>query len=87
MDISLIEPVATRAWFDSQSRALNVEINGVVSSIDFDKIHNEDFSSQAPITRIEVDNEGSVVICHHHDEEETWLPVDMWLPSGFTPQR
>jgi hypothetical protein len=29
--------------------------------------------------------EGTVVICHHGDGEETWLPVDLWLPGGFTP--
>lgn len=85
VDISLIEPVATRAWFDAQSRTLNVETNGVASSIDFDQIRDDDFDSQSPITQIEIGNEGTVVIYCHYDGAETWLPVDMWLPGGFTP--
>ncbi len=79
------KPVATRAWFNSQSHALYVEINGAASSIDFGRIHEDDFDSRAPVTRIEIGNEGTVVVCRHHDGAETWLPVDMWLPGGFTP--
>jgi hypothetical protein len=85
VDISLAEPVATQVWFDVRSKLLCVEINGVITSIDFDQIIEEDFESATPIVKFELGYQGTVVICHHHDGGETWLPVDMWLPGGFTP--
>lgn len=85
VDISLAEPVATRVWFEIKSSFLFVEINGIVSSIDFRLIPEDDFESTTPITKFAVGCEGTVVICHHRDGAESWLPVDMWLPGGFTP--
>lgn len=85
VDISLAEPVATRVWFDVSLSRLFVEINGIVTSIDFRLIPEDDFESAAPVTKFALGYEGTVVICHHHDGAETWLPVDMWLPGGFTP--
>lgn len=85
VDIRLAEPVAARVWFEPRTQLLSVEINGIVESIDFERLPQEDFESSAPITKFTLGQSGSVVICHHHDGEETWLPVDMWLPGGFTP--
>lgn len=85
VDISLVEPITTRVWFEPRTGLLSIEINGVVESIDFGQIPSEDFESTAPIVKFDVGQAGSVVVCHHHDGEETWLPVDMWLPGGFTP--
>ena len=82
--IDTVEPTATRVWFDPRDRALCVEINGVVASLDFNRIPEDDFESHAPIVRFALGAEGSVVVCHHQDGAETWLPVDMWLPGGFT---
>ncbi len=85
VDISLAEPVATKVWFDSRSKFISVEIDGIVSSIDFEQIPEEDFESVLQIIKFDLGNEGTVVVCHHRDGVETWLPVDMWLPGGFTP--
>ena len=85
VDISLAEPVATKVWFDSRSKFLSIEIDGIVSSIDFEQIPEDDFESTLPIVKFDLGCEGTVVVCHHRDGEETWLPVDMWLPGGFTP--
>jgi len=85
VDISLVEPVAARVWFELRTMRLSVEINGIVESIDFGLIPQEDFESAAPIVKFELGQQGSVVICHHQDGEATWLPVDMWLPGGFIP--
>ena len=85
VDISLAEPVAAQVWFDARSRLLCVEINGVIESIGLDQIPEEDFESTTPISKFELGYQGAVVVCHHHDGSETWLPVDMWLPGGFTP--
>ena len=85
VDISLTEPVADRVWFEPRTMLLSVEINGSVESIDFRLLPPEDFESPAPIIKFELGQQGAVVLCHHQDGETTWLPVDMWLPGGFTP--
>ncbi len=85
VDISLAEPVATRVWFEFKSLLLFVEINSIVTGIEFQLIPESDFESSTPVTKFELGYEGTVVICHHRDGSETWLPVDMWLPGGFTP--
>jgi hypothetical protein len=85
VDISLAEPVATQVWFDARSELLCVDIDGVVESIELAKIAEEDFESSAPIIKFSLGCEGTVVVCQHRDGAETWLPVDMWLPDGFTP--
>ena len=85
VDISLAEPVADRVWFEPRTMLLAVEINGSVESIDFRLMPPEDFESAAPIIKFELGQQGAVVFCHHQDGETTWLPVEMWLPGGFTP--
>lgn len=85
VDISLAEPIATRVWFEIKSSFLFVEINGFVNSIDFRLIPEDDFESTTPVIKFELGCEGTVVVCHHRDGAESWLPVDMWLPGGFTP--
>jgi hypothetical protein len=77
--------MATHVWFEVTSVRLFVEINGVVTHIDFRLLPADDFESAAPVTKFTLGCEGAVVICHHGDGEETWLPVDLWLPGGFTP--
>ena len=37
-----------------------------------------------PMAFIFLANDGTVVVCRHRDGSDTWLPVDMWLPGGFT---
>lgn len=78
--------MATQLWFEVITAYLFVEINGIVNSIDFRLIPADDFESAASVTKFTLGCEGTVVICHHRDGEETWLPVDMWRPGGFTPQ-
>ena len=85
VDISLAKPMATRVWFEIKSSFLSVEINGFVNSIDFRLIPEDDFESTTPVFKFELGCEGTVVVCHHRDGAESWLPVDMWLPGGFTP--
>ena len=83
--IDRTDPIATRVWFDPRLGGLSVEIDGVVASIDFTQIPEDDFESKTPVTQFRLGAQGSVVICSHQDGTETWLPVDMWLPDGFTP--
>ena len=83
--IDAVEPIATRVWFDPRDQTLFVEINGVVASLQLNRIPEDDFESQAPIVRFALGADGTVVVCHHQDGLETWLPVDIWLPGGFTP--
>lgn len=85
VDISSIEPVATHVWYDARSSLLSIEMSGVVQSIDFRLLPEEDFESQTPIVKFTLGCAGTIVVCHHRDGAETWLPVDMWLPGGFTP--
>ena len=41
-------PIATRVWFDPRLGGLSVEIDGVVASIDFTQISEDDFESKTP---------------------------------------
>ncbi len=77
--------VATRVWFDRTSGRLFVEFDGIVESIELALIPEADFESPAPISAFALGCEGSVVVCLHTDGTETWLPVDLWQPGGFTP--
>jgi hypothetical protein len=74
---------AARGWYDAHSGLLQVEIDGVVSGLKFADIPDHDFESSAPVVGFSLGCEGAVVVCHHQDGAETWLPVDMWLPGGF----
>ena len=85
VDISLAKPMATRVWFEIKSAFLFVQINGIVSGIDFRLLPEDDFESATPVTKFALGGAGIVVICYHRYGAESWLPVDMWLPGGFTP--
>jgi hypothetical protein len=76
---------AMGVWYDSLTGLLSVDIAGVVYSIDFAQIPDDDFESKAPVIAFATGCEGAVVVCRHRDGKETWLPVDMWLPGGFDP--
>ena len=80
------QAVATRVWYDAQTRSLSVEMAGVVYSLEFARIPDDDFESPTPVVGFAIGCEGTVVVCRHQDAAETWLPVDMWLPGGFQPE-
>ena len=86
VDISWDELVAERVWFDASCGKLFLQAGDCVNAIEFAKIPDTDFESTAPARSFSIGQSGSVVICHHRDGAETWLPVDMWLPDGFTPK-
>ena len=86
VDISWDELVAERVWFDASGGRLFVQAGEFVNGIEFTKIPDADFESSAPVKSFSIGQSGSVVVCHHRDGKETWLPVAMWLPEGFTPK-
>ncbi|MCB0106294.1 MAG: hypothetical protein KDE53_10305 [Caldilineaceae bacterium] len=49
----IAEPIAARVWFEQRTVLLSVEINGVVESIKFEEIPQEDFESAAPIVKFQ----------------------------------
>ena len=79
------EAIASRVWLDRTSGTLFVEIDGRTVGIDFSAIPGDDFESTAPVVEFALGCEGTVIVCRHEDGAETWLPVDLWLPGGFTP--
>ncbi len=85
VDISWDELTAERVWFDASCGKLFIQGGEFVNAIDFGRIPDEDFESTAPVKSFAIGQGGSVVVCQHKDGKETWLPVDLWLPSGFTP--
>ena len=87
VDISWDELTAERVWFDASCGKLFIQAGEFVNGIEFARIPDEDFESDAPVKSFSIGQSGSVVICQHRDGKETWLPVDIWLPSGFTPKR
>jgi hypothetical protein len=74
-----------RVWFDRQTGFLHTESGGVDSAIPFQQIPDEDFESTSPVGSFSLGMQGAVVVCHHLDGKETWLPADLWLPGSFTP--
>ena len=86
VDISWDELVAERVWFDASCGRLFVQAGDFVNGVEFAKIPDADFESSASVKSFSIGQSGSVVVCHHRDGKETWLPVDMWLPEGFTPK-
>ena len=84
VDISREELVADRVWFDMSCGKLFVQAGDFVNGIEIAAIPDEDFESVAAIKSFSLGKSGTVVICHHKDGAQTWLPVDMWLPGGFT---
>jgi hypothetical protein len=87
VDISWYELVADRVWFDASCGKLFIQAGEFVNGIPFDQIPDEDFESATPVRSFGIGQSGSVIVCHHKDDKETWLPVDMWLPHGFAPPK
>lgn len=85
VDYSNAELVADRVWFDAASGRLCLQAGDYVNGIEFARLPNEDFESASPVISFSLGQQGSVVVCRHRDGAETWLPVDLWLPEGFTP--
>lgn len=86
VDFSIEINVADKVWFDASCGKLFIQARDYVNGIKFSEIADEDFESNSPVTSFSLGYSGSMVICHHKDGEETWLPVDMWEPGGFTPK-
>jgi hypothetical protein len=85
VDFSPADLIAERAWYDASTGRVCVAAGTYVNGIRLAGIPDADFESTTGISRFSIGQNGSVVICHHKDGAETWLPVDMWLPDGFTP--
>lgn len=79
------EAVAAGVWYDSQTGLLSVDLSGVLCSIEFARLPDDDFESRSPVVGFAIGCDGTVVVCRHKDGAETWLPVDMWRPGGFHP--
>lgn len=84
VDISRDEMVADGVWFDMSCAKLFVQAGDFVNGISVADIPDADFESTAPIKSFSLGQSGTVVVCHHNDGAETWLPIDMWSPGGFT---
>jgi len=78
VDISWAELVVGRVWFDASCGRLFVQAGDFVNGIEFAKIPAADFESGAPVKSFSLGQSGVVVVCHHRDGRETWLP------EGFT---
>lgn len=78
---------ATGVWYEAPTGRLCVLFGSILRAIRLDLVPASDFDSEGEITRFSLGQHGSVVVCHHVDGKETWLPVDMWWPGGFTPPR
>jgi len=84
VDFSGVKLMPERVWYDVSSGRLYLSAGDYQNSIDFFSVPNSDFESAASVSHFSIGQSQSVVICHHSDGAETWLPVDMWLPGGFT---
>ena len=84
VDISIDELRAERVWYDATTKKLFVQAKDFVNGLDFNSIAEEDFESKTPVVSFSLGHHGAVIICHHKDGNETWLPADMWLPAGFS---
>lgn len=82
VEISREELVAERVWFDASSGKLFIQSGDFVNGIDVAGIPDADFEASDPVKSFSLGQSGSVVVCHHKHGDETWLPVDMWLPGG-----
>ncbi len=86
VDFSIEIDVADKVWFDVSCGKLFIQARDYVNGIEFSEIADEDFESRSPVASFSLGYSGSMVVCHHKDGKETWLPVDMWEPGGFTPK-
>jgi len=83
VDFSGADLSATEVWFDANSGRLCLRSGDYQGGILLSELPNEDFESATAIIRFSIGQSGSVIVCHHHDGAETWLPVDLWLPGGL----
>lgn len=83
VDFSTANLVAEKVWYDASTGRLCLSAAGYQNGILLAKIPDADFDSTAPIARFSLGQNGAVVVCHHKDGAESWLPVDLWLPEGF----
>ena len=83
VDFSAADLIAEKVWYDASTGRLCLLAGGYENAIPLAKIPDSDFESPTAISRFSLGQNGAVVVCHHKDGKETWLPVDMWLPSGF----
>ena len=84
VDFSAANLAAEKVWYDASTGRLCVSAGDYQNGVSLDRIPDVDFESTAPIARFSLGQNGAVVVCHHKDGAETWLPVDMWMPEGFT---
>src|ERR1700728_5423059 len=85
VDISWDELMADRVWLDVSCGRLFIQAGDFVNSLEFAKVPDADFESSAAVKSFSIGPSGSVVVCHHKDGKETWLPTDMWLSDGISP--
>jgi hypothetical protein len=85
VDISIEIDHVDKVWFDASCGKLFVQAGDFVNAIDLRKMDDADFESISAIESFGLGQSGSVVVCRHKDGKETWLSVDLWEPSGFTP--
>jgi hypothetical protein len=83
VDFSGADLVVDKVWYDASTGRLCVSAGPFQNGLPLASIPDDDFESTASITRFSLGQNGSVVVCHHRDGAETWLPIDMWLPGGF----
>ena len=83
VDFSAANLVAENVWYDAGTGRLCLSAGGFQNGILLAQIPDADFESATPIGRFSLGQNGAVVVCHHKDGAETWLPVDMWRPDGF----
>ena len=84
VDFSAADLVAEKVWYDASTGRLCLSAGAYQNGIVLAQIPDGDFESTAPLSRFSLGQDGAVVVCHHKDGHETWLPVDMWLPEGFS---
>ena len=75
---------AAKVWYDAVAGRLCLQAGDYQNGILLSQIPVQDFESASPISHFSIGQGGSVVVCHHKDGAETWLPVDMWLPGGVS---
>jgi hypothetical protein len=83
VDFSAANLMPEKVWYDASTGRLCLSAAGYQNGIPLAKIPNSDFDSTTPITRFSLGQNGAMVVCHHKDGAESWLPVDLWLPEGF----
>jgi hypothetical protein len=86
VDFSATDLIAEKVWYDAGSGRLCVSSGHFQNGIVFSEIPDSDFESLAPIERFSLGQHGAVIVCRHRDGNETWLPIDLWLPGGFRPK-